>query len=115
MATKDIVVEAVDLSGSQGDAQCGVAFYVAIMSAIQERRLLGGTVVLGDLTIQGNVKPLISLMEPMQLASESGAFRALVPIANKSQFANLPEDVVESVDLVFYGDVDKAVLKSVEV
>ena len=40
--------------------------------------------------------------------------RALIPISNKTQFASLPEDVVERLDLVFYGDVDRAVLKAVE-
>ena len=45
---------------------------------------------------------------------ESGAIRVLVPISNKAQFAGLPEDVVEKLDVVFYGDVDRAVLKTLE-
>ena len=46
-----------------------------------------GTVVLGDLTIQGNLKGSASITEPLQVALENGALRVLVPIANKSQFA----------------------------
>ena len=38
----------------------------------------------------------------------------LVPVANKAQFSGLPEEVVEQLDIVFYGDVDRAVLKSLE-
>lgn len=52
--------------------------------------------------------------EPLQLALESGALRALVPVSNKTQFAGLPEDVIERLDVVFYGDVDRAVLKTLE-
>lgn len=49
-----------------------------------------------------------------QLALESGALRVLVPTSNKAQFAGLPEDLVEKLDIVFYGDVDRAVLKTLE-
>jgi ATP-dependent Lon protease len=45
---------------------------------------------------------------------EAGAIRALVPVSNKAQFAGLPEEVIERLDVVFYGDVDRAVLKTLE-
>ena len=46
---------------------------------------------------------------------EAGAIRVLVPVSNKTQFAGLPEDVVERLDVMFYGDVDRAVLKTLEI
>ena len=112
LALKDITVEAVDLSGGGADGECGVAFYVAMVSSIQERGVLPGTVVLGDVSIQGNIKQLPSIGESLQISLDNGALRALVPIANKTQVAGLAEDVVEKLDLAFYGDVDRAVLKA---
>ncbi|MBZ5543496.1 MAG: protease Lon-related BREX system protein BrxL [Acidobacteriia bacterium] len=114
LAQKDICTEAVDLSGARIECTCGVAFYVAVMSAIQNRRVQAGTVVMGDLTIQGNLKGVPSITEPLQVALENGALRALVPISNKSQFGALPEETVEKLDVIFYGDVDRAVLKAIE-
>ena len=114
LAQKDIYAEVVDLSGGRVECTCGVAFYVAIISALQNRRVQGGTIVMGDLTIQGNIKGVLSLMEPLAIAMDNGALRAVVPLSNKSQFAGLPEDVVEKVDLVFYGDVERAVMKALE-
>jgi len=114
LAQKDICAEAVDLSGGRIEAACGVAFFVALMSAIQNRRIQAGTVVMGDLTIQGNLKGAPSITEPLQMALENGAIRALVPISNKSQFSALPEETVEKLDVIFYGDVDRAVLKAIE-
>src|ERR1019366_6491485 len=78
------------------------------------RRVQAATVVLGDLTIQGNLKGVASIAEPLHVALENGAIRALVPISNKSQFAALPEETVEKLDVIFYGDVDRAVLKAIE-
>jgi ATP-dependent Lon protease len=115
LAHKDIYAEAVDLTGGKVECPCGVAFFTAMISAIRNRRIQAGTVILGDLTIQGNIKGPSSITEPLQLALESGALRVLVPVANKTQFAGLPEDVIERMDLVFYGDVDRAVLKTLEI
>lgn len=114
LAQKDIYVEAVDLSGGRIECACGVAFFAAIISAVRNRQVQAGTVILGDLTIQGNIKGPTSITEPLQLALEAGAMRALVPVSNKTQFAGLPEDVIERLDVVFYGDVDRAVLKTLE-
>lgn len=114
LAQKDIYAEAVDLSGGRVECPCGVAFFAAMISAIRNRKVQAGTVILGDLTIQGNIKKPASITEPLQLAMESGAVRSLVPISNKAQIAGLPEDVIERLDVVFYGDIDRAVMKTLE-
>lgn len=114
LAQKDLVAEAIDLTGGRVECACGVAFLAAMLSAIGARRVQAGTVVLGDLTVQGNVKALPSITEILQLALDNGAQRVLLPTGNKAQFASLPEDVVEKLDVVFYSDVDRAVAKVVE-
>lgn len=114
LSGKDMFVEAVDLTGGNVECDAGVAFLVAFISAIQNRQVQGGTVILGDLSVQGNLKAMNSIQEPLQLALDNGAIRALLPIGNKSQFGGLPEDVVEKLDLVFYGDVDRAVVKALD-
>jgi ATP-dependent Lon protease len=112
IAQKDLTVEAVELTGGNVEGACGVGFFVAIMSAIHDRPVEPGMVILGDLTVQGNVKGLASILEPLQIAVDNGATRALVPIVNKAQFAALPEDVVERLELVFYGDPDRALRRA---
>jgi ATP-dependent Lon protease len=82
------------------------------MSAIHDRPVQAGMVILGDLTIQENIKTLTSILEPLQLSVENGASGALVPISNKTQFGALPEDVVEELDLVFYADTDRALRRA---
>lgn len=114
LAQKDVTAEAIDLSGGNVECACGVAFYVAILSVIQNRRVMPGTVVLGDLTIQGNLKGLASIAEPLQVIADNGGQRVLVPISNKGQFGALPEETLERIDLIFFGDVDRAAGKSME-
>lgn len=114
LAQKDVVAEAIDLSGGRVECACGVAFLAAILSAIGQKKVQAGTVVLGDLTISGNVKALPSITEVLQLALENGALRILLPTGNKAQFSSLPEDVVDKLDIIFYGDLDRAVAKVVD-
>ena len=69
-------------------------------------------IVLGDLTIQGNVLAARSLVEPLQVAMDNGAKRALIPVENKRSFLEVSADIVERVDPIFYGEPLAAALKA---
>ena len=64
------------------------------------------------MSVQGNIKPLRSLAEPLQVAMDNGAKRALIPIENKRNFLDVSADVVEHVDPIFYGDLRQAAFKA---
>jgi ATP-dependent Lon protease len=55
------------------------------------------------MSVQGNIKPLRSLTEPLQVAKDNGAKRALIPIENKRNFLDVSADIMEHVDPVFFG------------
>jgi len=108
----DFHAEAIDLLGNKIACEAGIALVVAINSALKKQSALPSLVVLGDLTIQGNLKPLKSLAEPLRVAMDSGARRALIPIENKRNFLEVSGDIVERVDPVFYGDPLVAAMKA---
>jgi ATP-dependent Lon protease len=92
--------------------ECPIALIVAIYSAIKKSPALPGLVVLGDLSIQGNIKAVQSLVEPLQMAMESGARRALIPLENKRNFLEVSGEIAENVDPIFYSDPQTAALKA---
>lgn len=102
--TTDFHVQAIDLLQNRVRCECGMALVVAILSALRRLPTLPALVILGDLTIQGNVRALSRLAEPCQLAMENGARRALIPIENRRHFMEVPGDVAERLDPIFYGD-----------
>lgn len=112
--TTDFHVECVNLLGTPIDAPLGVAFFVALYSALKKRPLKASTVILGDLTIQGNIKALTSVQEPLQVGMDNGAKRACIPIENKRHFLEVPADIVEQVDPIFYSEPMVAAQKSLE-
>jgi len=110
--TQDFHVEVIDLLGNKVAAEIGVAFFIAAYSMLRKAPPLSALLVLGDMSIQGNIKPIRSLVEPLQAAMDNGGRRALVPIENKRQFLDVSPDVLEQVDPVFYGDLRQAAFKA---
>ena len=110
--TSNFHVEVIDLLGNKVQAEVGVAFFVATFSALRKAPPQAALLVLGDMSIQGNIKPVRSLVEPLQVAMDNGAKRALIPIENKRQFLEVNPDVLERVDPIFFGDLRQAAFKS---
>ncbi|MFH0979911.1 MAG: protease Lon-related BREX system protein BrxL [Planctomycetota bacterium] len=108
----DFYVEVIDLLNNRVDADLGVAFFVAAFSALRRSPSTPATLILGDMSIQGNIKPVRSLREPLRIAMDNGAKRALIPIENKRDFLEVSADIVEHVDPVFYGEPKAAAFKA---
>ncbi|MBW1801135.1 MAG: protease Lon-related BREX system protein BrxL, partial [Deltaproteobacteria bacterium] len=110
--TTDFYVEAVDLLGNHIQCDAGIALIVAIYSALKKHSASPALLILGDLSIQGNIKGVLSLSEPLQIAMDNGARRALIPIENKRHFLEVSADIMERVDPIFYGDPLTAAMKA---
>lgn len=100
----DLTVQCIDLLGGRAGAEIGVAFFVAMVSALRRQAVQPALLVLGDMTVQGTSRGLPSLVESLQVAMDNGAKRALLPLENKRQFLEVSGDIMEKVDPVFYSD-----------
>ncbi len=110
--TTDFHVEAIDLLSNRVPCESGIALVVSVYSALKRHSVVAGLVILGDLSIQGNIKSVRSLAEPLQVAMDNGARRALIPLENKRNFLEVSGDIVERVDPVFFSDPMTAAMKS---
>jgi ATP-dependent Lon protease len=110
----DYNVEAIDLLGNKVGAEVGVAFFIAAFSAIRRAPARAGMLVIGDMSIQGNIKAARSLVEPLQVAIDNGARCALIPAENKRSFLEVNTDVIDKIDPIFYNDVKTATFKGLD-
>ena len=110
--TQDFHVEVMDLLNNRQECELGVAFFVCCLAALRRTSVQPGLIILGDLSVQGNIKPVRSLTEPLQVAMDNGARRVLIPIENKRSFLEVSGDIVERVDPIFYGDPKTAAFKA---
>lgn len=110
--TTDFHVEAIDLLTNRVPCDAGIGLVVAIYSALKKHSALPALLILGDLSIQGNIKAVRSLAEPLRMGMDNGARRALIPIENKRHFLDVSADIMERVDPIFYGDPFTAAMKA---
>jgi ATP-dependent Lon protease len=108
----DFHVQIVDLMRTKEGSQGGVAFFVALYSLLRDKPVQAGLVVLGEMTIQGNILPVRSLVEPLQVIMDNGAKRVLVPVGNRRLLLEVPPDILERVDPIFYSEPLAAALKA---
>jgi len=109
--SNDYHAQAIDLTSSREGAEAGVAFFVALYSLLKGRSVLPSLVVVGQVSIQGHISSSRSLAEALQTAMDNGARRALLPVESRRQFLDVPGDVIERVDPVFYADPLTAAVK----
>jgi ATP-dependent Lon protease len=107
----DFHVEAIDLLSNRVPCEAGISLVVAVYSAVKRHSAQPGLMILGDLSIQGNIKSVRSLAEPLQVGMDNGARRALIPLENKRNFLEVSGDIVERVDPIFYADPMTAAMK----
>jgi ATP-dependent Lon protease len=107
--TTDFHVEAIDLLSNHVPCEAGMALVVAVYSAIKRQSVQAGLIILGD-----HIK-VRSLAEPLQVAMDNGARRAPVPLENKRNFLEVPWDIVERVDPIFFSNPMTAAMKALGV
>lgn len=65
---------------------------------------MAGLVVLGEMTIQGNILPVRPLLEPLQVILDNGVKKILVLVSNKRQYIEVLGDLLERIDPISYSE-----------
>jgi ATP-dependent Lon protease len=108
----DLHVQSVNLMGAKEGSETGVAFFVAMVSALLGKPMVESLVVLGEMSLRGGLLKVSSLTERLQLAMDNGAKRVLLPSENKRDFADIPSDVLDKLQIIFYSDPVNAAFRA---
>ena len=106
------VVEAHNTGPSTMLTMCA---FVALCSALVDKALESQMVVLGSMSLGGNIVPVENLAESLQVASDAGAKRLLLPMASVGDIATIPGELFAKFQTSFYADPSDAVLKALGV
>jgi ATP-dependent Lon protease len=110
----DIHIQVVNLMQAKEGSQTGVAFLVSILSALFERPVRSGTVVLGGMSIHGILMPVTRLGESLRVLKENGGTRVLLPSLNAKDLSNVPPDILAELEIGFYNDPFDCTWKAIE-
>lgn len=105
----------VELHNSGPTTAMTLATFVALCSGVLGKPLQSQMVVLGSMSLGGNIIPVENLAETLQVAFDAGAKRILLPMASVSDIPTIPGELFAKFQTSFYADPTDAVFKALEV
>lgn len=105
----------VELHNSGPTTNMTLASFVALCSAIMQKPVQSQLVILGNMSLGGNVVPVEDIAATLQMAFDSGAKRILLPMASVKDIPTIPGELFAKFQTSFYADPVDAVFKALGV
>jgi ATP-dependent Lon protease len=105
-------LKATDLNGIGNNKGLELAIFLSIVSSIAERALIPQLAILGSMSIGGAIIGSDNLGEYLQVASDSGAKKVLIPAVDMAQLGKVPADLISKFSLIIYSDPVDAAFKA---
>jgi ATP-dependent Lon protease len=111
----DYHLHVVELHNTGPNTAMTLASFVALCSAVFGKPIQQQMVVLGSMSLGGNIIPVENLAESLQVAFDSGAKRILLPMASVRDIPTIPGELFAKFQTGFYADPVDAVFKALGV
>ncbi|MBP8198061.1 MAG: protease Lon-related BREX system protein BrxL [Chromatiaceae bacterium] len=111
----DYHLHTVELHNTGAPKAMTLAGFIALCSGILQKPLQSQMVVLGDMSLGGNLVPVENLAECLQVACDAGGRRILLPMASVRDIPTIPGELFARFQTSFYADPMDAVFKALGV
>lgn len=111
----DYHVHFVELHNTGPTGAVTLAAFVALCSGVLGKPVQSQLVVLGSMSLGGNIVPVENIAEALQVAFNSGAKRLLLPMASVKDIGTIPGELFAKFQTSFYADPTDAVFKALGV
>jgi len=108
----EFTVQLRSFDTSKSGSQIGVATLIALCSALLQKHIRGGLIVVGGVNLGGSIEPIYNAVSVAESAIEKGATYMLMPVNARKQLYDLSDDMATKVDIQFYSDVRDALFKA---
>ena len=90
----------------------GVAVLIGLCSAILERNIKGGLIIVGQLNLGGSIDQVYNALNLVELAFEKGANAILMPVNARKQLNDLSDEMAAKINVQYYTGLTDALLKA---
>ncbi len=111
----DYHLHVVELHNTGPTAAMTLTTFIALCSAVLGKPIQSQMVVLGSMSLGGNIIPVESLAESLQVAHDAGAKRVLLPMASVRDIPTIPGELFAKFQTSFYSDPRDAAFKALGV
>lgn len=106
LAEQTYITQIIDENSSGGNQEIGSAFYLSMISVFLNKPIKAKTIIIGSMTINGNLIKTSSLYEKLEFIIEQGAKVVYVPISNQPDTITMPSDIWIKLSIIFYVSAD---------
>jgi ATP-dependent Lon protease len=114
-ADHDFHLHVVELHNSGSTNALTLLTFVALCSGVLAKPIQSQMVILGSMSLGGNIIPVENLAESLQVALDSGARRILSPMASVRDISTIPGELFAKFHTSFYSDPADAAFKAMGV
>lgn len=111
----DYHLHVIELQNTGPTSAMTLTTFIALCSAVLSKPIQSQTVILGSMSLGGNIIPVESLAESLQVAHDAGAKRVLLPMASVSDIPTIPGELFAKFQTSFYSDPKDAAFKALGV
>ena len=111
----DFHLHVVELHNTGPTTAMTLAAFVTLCSGILGKPVQSQLVVLGSMSLGGNIIPVENLAESLQVAFDAGAKRILLPMSSVGDIATIPGELFAKFQTGFYSDPRDAAFKALGV
>jgi ATP-dependent Lon protease len=112
---RDFHLHIIELHNTGPASGMTLSAVVALCSAALAKPLQPQLVVLGSMSLGGNIIPVENIAETLQVAFDAGAKRVLLPMASVKDIPTIPGELFAKFQTSFYSDAADAVFKALGV
>lgn len=113
--TKDYIINYQDLQGISMTDKLALPTLIAISSIALGKPAQSSLVVLGEISISGTIMKVDNHADTLQVCTDSGAKKVLLPMTSAVDLGTVPADLISSFNLIFYSSAEDAVFKALGV
>ena len=111
----DYHIHVVELHNTGPSITLTLSTFVALCSALVAKAIEPQMVVLGSMSLGGNIVPVENLAEALQVAADAGAKRLLLPMSSVNDIPTIPGELFAKFQTNFYADPRDAAFKGLGV
>ncbi|WP_181308263.1 protease Lon-related BREX system protein BrxL [Rufibacter sp. XAAS-G3-1] len=105
-------VQLRSFDASKSGSGVGMGVLVSLCSALLERSLKGGLVIVGHLNLGGSTDLVYNAVNLAELAVEKGATTLLIPLNSRRQLNDLSDDMITKINIQYYTDLRDCLMKA---
>jgi ATP-dependent Lon protease len=92
----------------------GVAMFIALASLMTNRTVRSDTAMTGEISLRGLVLPVGGIKEKMVAAARAGLKRVMLPVRNRRDYDDIPEEARNQLEFIWLEHIEDAVAAALE-